>query len=160
MPLGDSKAEKEKTTEDLETSCSQDRPGPQEPPGGQGSWEEHSICRSLGRASCHPSSRVEGQHSPLDHHKGSAPTPSLSPVYAPPCLPPPGILLCQQSWAAPQLQCGKNPQWPRGRYAEQALGYRCNLPPRNVPCSNHFLKLHKHNLCTVINYLAENDALC
>ena len=84
MPLGDSKAEKEKTTEDLETSCSQDRPGPQEPPGGQGSWEEHSICRSLGRASCHPSSRVEGQHSPLDHHKGSAPTPSLSPVYAPP----------------------------------------------------------------------------
>lgn len=29
----------------------------------------------------------------------------------------------------------------------------------NVPWSNRFLKLHKHNLCTMINYLTENDAL-
>lgn len=29
----------------------------------------------------------------------------------------------------------------------------------NVLCSNRFLKLHKHNLCTTINYLTENDAL-
>lgn len=29
----------------------------------------------------------------------------------------------------------------------------------NVPWSNRFLKLHKHNLCTTINYLTENDAL-
>lgn len=29
----------------------------------------------------------------------------------------------------------------------------------NVLWSNRFLKLHKHNLCTTINYLTENDAL-
>lgn len=52
------------------------------------------------------------------------------------------------------------PPVPPGRCSELAPGYRCNLLPRNVPCSNHFFKLHKHNLCTVINYSAENDASC
>lgn len=90
--------------------------------------------------------------------------------------PPPSVLyntilatphhlvpLSQRSRAAPQVLSGKKPlkpSGPPGRCTEQAPGYKCNFPPRNVLCSNHFFKLHKHNLCTMINYLAENDASC
>lgn len=160
--LGDNRAGKGRKT-GPETSCPwyQSLPSQNDATWTWGCGRGAAFVVSLGwpLASLHASNRVEGPHSPLGHPRALLP-PFPSQSYATRPLPPPPCLLCQCFCAAPQLRCGKNPQWPPGRYTEQAPGYRRNLPPRNVPCSNHFFKLHKHSLCTVINYLAENDASC
>lgn len=164
LDLRENRAEKERKKK-TGTSCSQDQ-NLLHSLGGT-SWahgcRRDSAHDSPGQAPCLPSLPLtESKVSPAPQAITRALLPPLS-LHHTTCTahcPHPAVsaLLC----CAPASVWQESPMLsgPPGRFTEQSLGYRCNLPPRNVPCSNHFFKLHKHNLCTVINYLAENDASC
>lgn len=148
---------------------------PGETPHGCAPWKGLGVCALPGEASClpwapPPGSKVGRARWVPARALTATPVPvglTLRRPHCPPPPPHPAVSAFPFCVPAPVWQESPMPDTPPPpataspvRCTEQAPGYRCNLLPRNVPCSNHFFKLHKHNLCTVINYLAENDASC